>query len=302
MFNRSARHLLAAFIIAATPIGYGEDAHAIGMHNSNITPQSAYLEYAQLFPSVGFLFAYDGVTPVDFSSGVLIDPHWVLTAGHSVVHENTTNFFDDYLFGLGANSSTLAEEYQFADEVFLHPDYAGPEAGVDLALLYFETPFVSTAPADIYSAQVQVGDVASIVGYGRPGTPATGTQAADGVKRAGENIIESVTVSDDYLFYRFRSPQEANFSQLGSLALPGDSGGGWFIETSNGFELAGITSGGSGTGAIFYGLRSSAVQILPNLDFIQATIDSKTSVPEPTSALLLAVGIPFVSRMRKRPS
>ena len=295
MLNRSVRNLLRVSILSAALLGYApKQALAIGMHNSNITPQSAYLEYAQLFPSVGFLFDYNGATPADFSSGVLIDPHWVLTAGHSVVHPNTTNLFDDYLFGLGANSSTLAEEYQFANEVFLHPNYAGPEAGVDLALLYFETPFVSAAPADIYAGQVQVGDVASIVGYGRPGTPATGIQNADGVKRAGQNVVEfGNSPAPGYIEYFFRGSGHPDFLPLGSQGTPGDSGGAWFVDG----QLAGITSGGNNI--VFYGSSTSAFQVNLASAWIDETIASK-AVPEPASAVLLAVGLPFFRRMRRR--
>jgi len=277
------------------------DAYAIGVHNSNITPASAYTEFAEMFPSVGGLFTNSDTEPDNFGSGVLIHPNFVLTAGHVALtnDNNASSFYDEFLFVLGANTSTAAEEFQFADEVFLAPGYSGVEQGVDLALLYFETPFTSAAPADIYEGAVQVGDVASIVGYGLTGTPATGASAAqDGVKRAGQNVIESTTLSDDYLFYRFSRSGDPNFLELGAQGLPGDSGGGWFIDTPEGFQLAGISSGGSANPA--YAASTTAVQVALGLDFINETIASRTAVPEPASALLLAAGLPFFRRLRRR--
>ncbi|QDT69458.1 Trypsin [Planctomycetes bacterium MalM25] len=265
-------------ILAALTVLLGAvHAFAIGRHNESITPESEYLAYAENFPSVGWMFGYLDETPETFSSGVLIDPHWVLTSGHGV--EESGSFYDSYLFGFGANSSTEAEHYQSSDQVYLHPEYSGPESGVDLALLYFETPF-SVEPATIYEGQAEVGEIASIVGYGQTGTPSTGAQTADGVKRAAQNILDAVDTRDfGYFGYRFRNTIFPDFLPLGGQGMPGDSGGGWFLKSDDDeFYLAGISSGGSQTPR--YGADTSAYAIYRSMDWITSTIASVSpSIP-----------------------
>ena len=292
--------LLAAML---TPLLSGS-VLAVGYHNSTTTPQSAYEDFIAGFDaadSVGGLFLDSNTAPDTFASGVLIHPNFVLFAGHSALSNDNdeSSFYDDYFFVLGPNTSAAdATEFQYADEVILHPAYNGPESGVDLALLYFETPFTSTAPAEFYQEDVQVGDVATIVGFGRTGTPATGIQTVDGIKRAAQNVVDAVDSIDfGYFGHRFRDTVHPNFLPLGGQALPSDSGGGWFIESDDDFFLAGITSGGGQEPG--YGIDSSAYELRRAATWINETIASK-QIPEPSTLLLASLTGMLICPRRRR--
>ncbi|QDT01230.1 trypsin-like serine protease [Adhaeretor mobilis] len=298
--------LMLGVAMLAVPVicGVVSNAHAVGVHNVNITPASAYTEYAALFPSVGGLFVGD----TGFASGVGVGPmnqfggfNWAFTAGHATVADvnnpNSLLLPEEFLFVIGSNTSTGAQEFKTPTEVFLHPGYDGVEQGVDLALLYFEDGFTTAAPAELYQGSVQVGDVASIVGYGQTGTPATGAAPTlDGVKRASQNFVQFAdSPTTGYLEYFFTQPGFSNFSALGGQAMPGDSGGGWFIQSDEDFYLAGITSGGEGVSR--YGAASSAYEVNLASAWINDTIASKTAMPEPSSLVLLAgASLGFLTR------
>jgi len=227
--------------------GTSNSAFAIAIHEPSVTPDSAYLEYANMFPSVGWMFGIENGQDVLFSSGVLIDEHWVLTAAHSVLEDDNdnTSSVETYEFGLGSNFRTDPGESLFSTEVFVNPGYNGFENGPDLALLYFEDAFTSVEPALLYTGPVEdlTGTNSSLVGYGGAGTPSTGLQPIDANRRAGTNTL-TFNIDDDDVFQRARfiQPGLTNWQQLGALGTPGDSGGGWFIEDDGDFYLTGISS------------------------------------------------------------
>ncbi len=281
-------------LLVATP------AQAGLMHNSGTTPGQAYLDYADLYPEVGWLGRLnDSGQTVFRSSAVLIDPHWVLTAAHSVlqVSNDTDSFFDGYRVGFTDNFLAGAGENQFANAVYVHPDYNDVGSGPDLALLYFEDAF-SIDPATLYSGPHVVGTPYDLVGFGRPGTPSTGLQSNDGQRRAGTNLLTNVDIPDGYIRARFSSPGLPEFQQLGILGTPGDSGGGWYVDINGMMQLAAITSDATS----FYGYGSFTTATYFDSG-VNAWIDSTKqnhAVPEPSSAALLLIGSAFGARALSR--
>ena len=308
-FRRTSLRVLILTAVAVVLATAAQHAHALGGHDG--TPEQDYIDYAANNPelqSTGwmFLFADDGdTTPDSFASSVFLDDggaagtHWVLTAGHALDEGILGPMYDQFAVGTGSNTGTDPGEFQFADEVFFHPGYAGAEAGVDLALLYFETPFLTAQQATIYTGNVQVDDVLSITGFGPYGTPTGGlVPTSNGQRRGGEVLVDRIDYPAlGYIDSFFASPLEPEFLPLGVQVLPGDSGGGWYIDANGDLQLAGITSGG--TTDSFYGSASSAYLVANHIDWINETIASKI-VPEPSSILLTLLGSLCLTTRRRR--
>lgn len=266
---------------------------AIARHPEAISPESAYLQYSENFPYVGGMFhaGADGEFN-SFSSGVLIDEHWVLTSGHGVLeNENCPSCIEkEFLFVLGPTTYMDVLEYKTTTHVYLHPGYRRPEDGVDLALLYFEEAFTSVTPATLSTYSLQAGDEVSIVGFGLSGLHfGNPDPMSNGIRRGSINVVGSTLRYDGYASYDWASFREADFRPLGGQLIPGDSGGGWFVDNGNGHELVAITSGGSGW--IAYGQESTGRMVKPSLNWIADTISS-IAVPEPHSVAIILAALP----------
>jgi hypothetical protein len=270
------------------------------VHNPGTTPGQAYLDYADSFPFVGWVGTINenGQTVIR-GSGVLIDPHWILTAAHAVlqVNNNPVSVYQQYRAGFIDNFFNGPGENRYSSTVYVHPDYDDVLDGPDLALLHFETAF-TLHPVELYEGSHIVGAAYDIAGFGRPGTPATGLQSTDGRRRAGTNLLTDIDSPDGYMRARFLSPAEQGFMQLGMLGTPGDSGGGWFVTADGEKRLAGSTSDWDGFAG--YGGRTYATYFTPEiLDWIESTMGLH-SVPEPSSITLSLCALLAFSKPRYR--
>ena len=164
-------------------------------------------------------------------SGTLIASGWVLTAGHVVANATSLDFTIDGTTISGA--SWLA-----------HPKWNGNLlGGYDIGLVKLSSEVAGVSPAAMYTGSGELGGAGVSVGYGMTGTGLTGATVYDGLKRAGENMIDT--------FYRshprkaptiflsdFDNPGNPADSAYGSAApldmeyliAPGDSGGGVFMD------------------------------------------------------------------------
>jgi hypothetical protein len=252
-------------------------------------PDSQYLELAAQseFAAVGkFQGGLSG-------SATLIAADWVLTAAHLLISSAST-------FTINGNIYTPAQWV-------VHPNWTGNAFnGYDLALVRLTTPVLDVAPAPIYSANAEIGQTGTFVGYGFKGTGLTGWQTLDNEKRAFQNVIDgnfgnpSVLLGSD-----FDNPNNAADNDFGDIiplllegcVAPGDSGGGVFIYDGEEAYLAGVISfvaGRDGNANADYGDVSGFGRVSTFAPWIYSV------VPEPSSAALLLVGgLIYLSR-RKR--
>ncbi|QDS99634.1 trypsin-like serine protease [Adhaeretor mobilis] len=297
-YQRINRAALVATLVAIamtvfTPI---QSAHAGLMHNFSTTPESAYLEYANLFPSAGWLFAQQDEVDASFTSGVLIDEHWVLTSAHGLlaIDSDVNSAYNGFEFGLGNDVLNNPGESLFADAFFIHPDYNDISSGPDLALLYFKSGFQSVAPATLHRQEVALGTELNLASYGRPATPQTGLLPADGKRRAGTITTRNIaTTPIGYTTSDFGAPGQSNFMPLGIRPTESASGSPTYLGLT---EVAAITS--TATPFEAYNTFGNYTLIHPNLGWIDQTTGA--SVPEPSSLVLLGMFATFGGLKRRR--
>lgn len=252
-------------------------------------------------------------------SGTLIAPNWVLTVGH------VTAVSSFQVRGTGT-------QYGVA-EIIRHPTFLANGSdlgfGFDVALVRLNTAVVGVTPASIYRGAADIGQLATITGFGLGGVGSNGVANLPAIQRAGTNVIDGlfnfgngsagqVGAQNSAFLTDFDGPSQFGVGNTtGNSTVTsheyqlasGDSGGGLFIFENGEWKLAGINSGiasqaallGSGnTNSLGYG----AISVFTRVTSFQGYIDGITAVPEPSSFALASVAVGsllfFAARRRKR--
>ena len=231
----------------------------------------------------------------NIGTGTLVAPNKVLTAAH-VIDPDLNGVIDvkdlsKYSFELGDDLDAGADHSLKIAQVSLHPSWQAAKANrvssvdesenvanprYDLAILTLSEDFTDIAPVAVSPNVPELADDASLlgkkgtlIGYGDYGQPIATSGNSDGLRRAAENIIDSV---DDGLI-RFDYDSTYSFDQknnnqgLTSPNLdgsfpeftpvpdsppkpirleggigPGDSGGPLLVESDAGPTVVGVAS------------------------------------------------------------
>ena len=248
--------------------------------------------------ALGALPAYDSVGKLDRSgditSGVLIDPLFVLTAKHVVPGGAAANAFTFTIGGFDYTSAGYS--------------LSGTD---DLAIIQLALPVTNVTPALVYTGSAEVGKLATLVGFGQGGVGTTGASGARGTKRGATNTISATTDPNLYTTGRWLysdfdsgSPFDSYFSPFTQTAdegliAPGDSGGGTFATIDSLNYLIGIHSsvwfyGSTNSNPYDYGDISGDVRVSTASSFIQSV------VPEPSGIACLALGLAVLGARRHR--
>lgn len=238
---RVAFRITALSILTLYPISSFADL----VHDAQApAPYEAHINLAAPFQSVGAVIL-NSVSDYQIpASGVLIAPKKVLTAAH--------NLFDYELqpaasMSFSVGQDVLGSPLQTVQVVSwtIHPNYYGIGGPADLAVLTLGHPINAVAPASLWMGDFVLGSQVVMVGYGRPGAISTGFQDEfDGIRRAGvlyPSEYGGGIWPQDYLSAWFFQVGWPYSHELGQLATPGDSGGGWFINNNGAWKLVAIT-------------------------------------------------------------
>ncbi len=272
-------------------------------------PDSQFLDLASsnsAFDAVG-KFNWSEPDGSFLASGVLVESNWVLTAAHVI---DGTDF-------LGSGITNL--RFQIDGETIDAAQWIPHEnwevvggnlfAGWDIGLVRLDRRVINVDPVVRFIDQglpgqpSELGQTATMVGFGTTGTGVTGfVSGTGGTKRAGQNIVDVVGDiqtagsipnfrfgNDRLIAADFDEPGTPASSTLGNtvpigleyLTAPGDSGGGLFLQEAGIQKLAGITSIGTASDGNInsdYKDRGSYTRVSRFNDWIEQTIAANSPV------------------------
>ncbi len=262
------------------PAGLG-----IGRHDG--VDDLLYRQHGLNFSSMVWLSGINDDGDVWKGSSVVIDPHWALTAAHTLFDED--NQFEHIGARIGTGTHVWDDPGQtfVADQWFSHPDWDYTVTGVDLALLYFDDPIVGVEPATRFRGTDQIGNLIDMAGFGVDATPSGGVGDDPGRLRACQNLLTEFGfppfgAAEHFAVMRFVPPGHPAYQPLGGIGIPGDSGGGWYIDVEGEMQLMGISSFQSGAPNYFGSTAGMRLSLFN--DWIDDTI---ASIPEPGTFVLL---------------
>jgi len=238
-----------------------------------------------MFNSQGWFNGVDGNGDGFIAGGgVLIDPHWILTVTHVTLSNDNSTPWASMSFSMTNRIFGEPPELRAIDEWYTFPGYnPRPGRGNDIALMHLVDPIFDVIPAVRYRGNDEAGMHVSTVGYGNPGTwPREGS--FDGVQRAGENIVDCVgcfgTVNSNYLLAEFDDGLFTPTLPLEWVGAQIDSGGGWFADVDGSMQLVGLSA---------FILGNHNTTGATRISLYNDWIDDITSVPEPSSLVLLSL-------------
>jgi len=301
-------------VIAGSPTGVPADSP--GQRVDANVPTSPYA-------GVGSVIALNASGQAFLSSGVLISPRHVLTAGHSVdlvVDGIADARPQDVRFILNANGN--ASSTIFASAVVTAPNFTGfsrPSGVVndDLAIITLSSPVpIGTPIYPLMRSSLDAGTTLTMVGYGTTGDGVSGyiaSSANPNVKRVGYNVADVFRPDDDGLtsareVFEFDFDGPTLNGPFGGATLgnnieatigPGDSGGGAFVSTSEGLQLAGVLTfgrrySGSQPAMPLFGSGGGGQIVSAYADWIDSII------PEPTCVSFISILMVRTLLLRRR--
>lgn len=210
-------------------------------------------------------------------TGVVIAPHWVLTAAHVAAALRPDHALARVS---GAHHLTIGGVEHAVDRVVLHPDWREGGPAADIALIRVEEPIQGGRTAVIYRGGDERGMRITLIGRGDTGTGLTGPAGGEPVLRGATNRIDEVTSHE--IIFDFSAPNTPETTELEGVSGPGDSGGPALAEIDGVVHVIGVSvaQDGQGQGPGRYGAREFYTRVSRYSDWISAiTAGPNANVP-----------------------
>ena len=136
---------------------------------------------------------YESVVDLNFLTGTLIDPLWVLTAAHA----------NSYM--PGKQEITINQQKYTVEFIIQHPEYNRDNLSHDITLLKLDRPVTNIVSTGIYTLADEKSQHVWFVGRGDVGNGQVGITDATTTLNHAENIIESA--ENLWITFDFDSPK-----------------------------------------------------------------------------------------------
>lgn len=193
-----------------------------------------FIELAKKYPQTVNL----NVGGSGLGESTLIKENWLITAAHAAIYLK-----EEMETGKTPQVTVGTKQYD-VEKVILHPDYTLNEGEFsianDIALIKIKGRITHIPYAKLYDKQDEKGKQITIVGRGYFSTALTDPLKSDGIYRAATNKIDKV--DDQWIRFKFDSPESENTTELEGVSANGDSGGPAFIDVNNVRYIIGVSS------------------------------------------------------------
>lgn len=182
--------------------------------------------------------------------GVLIAPHWVITAAHTIPLTSRLKRVDINGKARRVERVVVHEGYKRLPQELIDRAMATGEqnslvefvsSSDDIALVKLAKPVTDAAPVALYKDSLRPGEIVEIIGKGASGNGAAGyslgARSRTELRRAYNGITR---VNDRWFCYRFDEPSSA-LPLEGALGN-GDSGGPALVQVDDQWLLSGLAS------------------------------------------------------------
>lgn len=209
---------------------------------------------------------YPYIISVGGGTGVVIAPHWILTAAHVAKYVAR----GEEISTAGVNNSV--------EEIFIHPhsNLLAPHIWEhDIALIRSEQPIIIPNYPKLYRETDEESLTAIFLGRGGTGNGIDGETGEDGILRNATNAIDAIEGA--WLRFDFDKPEMS--SALEGVSGTGDSGGPALVFKNRQTYVAGISSfqntGEHANGQ--YGVTEYYARIYAYMSWIDLVVSAKAS-------------------------
>lgn len=258
---------------------------------------------------------YPAVFPVRINGkrkecvATLIDSKWAITAGHCTVLINQNS--------KEPHKMLINNKHYTVKSVHIHPEFGeikgvyddneqlvdmhlNPEnMSYDVALIELSQAVKNVKPIELYPLKDEVNQEIIMLGWGDFANGKTGTirdePINDGQFRKAYNVIDGI--EDNYLSFKFDSPESDKVHKLEGVNGPGDSGGPALIMKGKNLLIAGVSSRGyylnqddDYIAEGKYGWIENYVRVSTTLSWIKKIIGEKAVILNTVNSLKQYVG------------